>query len=266
MEQNKWMAAREKRIVFFDIDGTLVDPNTGKIPEKTKIVLQELRKRDVILCIATGRAPASLPDFGSMHFDVFCTFNGSLCYTDQQVIRSKPIPAADVARVLGNAEGLGRPVSVATRDRLAANGIDQDLADYYRLADLELTVAEDFAAACQEDVYQIMLGCRPVDHAAVVKDAQGVKIAVSWDRAVDVISADSGKGAAIGDILAHFGLDASQALAFGDGSNDIEMLQTVGTGVAMGNASEQVKAIADDVCGPVSQDGIYHYCISHGLI
>ena len=44
-----------------------------------------------------------------------------------------------------------------------------------------------------------------------------------------------------------FHLDRSEALAFGDGNNDIEMLQTVGLGVAMGNASETLKTVADDV-------------------
>ena len=55
-------------------------------------------------------------------------------------------------------------------------------------------------------------------------------------------------------------------MAFGDSYNDIEMLQAVGTGVAMGNAPAQLKEIADDVCGRVSEDGIYRYCIEHGLI
>ena len=48
--------------------------------------------------------------------------------------------------------------------------------------------------------------------------------------------------------------------------NDIDMLQAVGTGVAMGNASEEVKKIADDVCGDVRNDGVYHYLIKHKII
>lgn len=44
------------------------------------------------------------------------------------------------------------------------------------------------------------------------------------------------------------------------------MIQAVGTGVAMENGSPRVKEIADDVCGHVSEDGIYHYCLAHGLI
>ena len=71
---------------------------------------------------------------------------------------------------------------------------------------------------------------------------------------------------AIEKLLAHYGLDRAQAIAFGDGNNDIEMLQAVGTGVAMANASAQLKAVADDVCGDVAEDGIYHYCRAHGLI
>ena len=55
-------------------------------------------------------------------------------------------------------------------------------------------------------------------------------------------------------------------MAFGDGNNDIEMLEAVGTGVAMANASPRLKEIAADICGHVADDGIYHYCMEHQLI
>ena len=51
-----------------------------------------------------------------------------------------------------------------------------------------------------------------------------------------------------------------------DGNNDVEMFQAVGTGVAMENASEKLKAAATDHCGHVAEDGIYYYCVEHGLI
>ena len=254
------------RIIFFDIDGTLIDPQTGVTSPNTVFTLRRLQERGVKICISTGRAPSEVPDFGGLTFDAYCTYNGSLCYAGSEILHSNPIPPQDVAQVLKNAAGIGRPAAVATRSRLAANGWDQDLADYYRLAKLELTVAPDFDLACREDVYQILVGCRRDEHAALIREAQGVKIAVSWDRAVDVIPANSGKGIAIARVLAHFGLEASQAMAFGDSFNDLDMLRVVGTGVAMGNAAEQLKAVADDVCGPVSEDGIYHYCLSRGLI
>ena len=256
----------QTRIIFFDIDGTLVNPASGTISDRTIYALTRLQARGIRICISTGRAPSEIPDFGSLKFDAYCTYNGSLCYTDSRILHSTPIAQEDVAQVLKNAARIGRPAAVATRRRLAANGWDQDLADYYRLAKLELTVAPDFDAACQEDVYQILVGCRETEHADLIREARGVKIAVSWERAVDVIPSSSGKGTAIIKVLEHFGLNASQAMAFGDSQNDLDMLKAVGTGIAMGNAAPLVKAAADQVCGAVSEDGIYHYCVAQGLI
>ncbi len=257
---------KQIKIIFFDIDGTLVDHAAGKISEKTLVALRQLREKGILLCVATGRCPVVLPDFDGFHFDAYCTFNGSLCYTEDSVIYSNPISANDAKKVIENATSIGRPVSVATKDRMAANGIEQDLWDYYLLANATLTVADDFDFVCQDDIYQIMLGCRPSDHPAILQGADGVKIAVSWPRAVDVIPASSGKGVSIKQVLAHFNLEPDQAMAFGDSYNDIEMLQAVGLGVAMKNAADRLKEVAGDICGDVSEDGIYHYCIGHGLI
>ena len=59
-------------------------------------------------------------------------------------------------------------------------------------------------------------------------------------------------------LLAHYGIAPDEAIAFGDGGNDIEMLRYVGTGVAMGNASDEVKAAADYVTTSVDDEGICH--------
>lgn len=254
------------KIMFFDLDGTLLDRQIRRFSSKTRYALKKLQEKGIKCCLVTGRPPACLPDFGTLHFDLLSTFNGCLCYTDNETIYSNPIARSDIGIVLENAAALGRPVSVAVRDRQVANGIDPDLADYCRLAEQELTVSEDFEQTCREEVYQIMLGSRAEEYAAIVRGADNVKIAVSWERAVDVIPRSGGKGTAIGHILAYYGLSPQEAVAFGDGQNDLEMFRAVGTGVAMGNASEQVKAEADQICGPVTQDGVYHYCVAHGLI
>ena len=64
----------------------------------------------------------------------------------------------------------------------------------------------------------------------------------------------------------YYGFDKAEAVAFGDGNNDIEMLQAVGDAVAMGNASAELKAVATEVCRPVTEDGVYWYCVENGLI
>ena len=71
---------------------------------------------------------------------------------------------------------------------------------------------------------------------------------------------------AVQKILDYYGLQKEEAIAFGDGSNDIDMLMTVGTGIAMGNALDIVKDVADDVCKSVEEDGVYYYCKEHGLL
>lgn len=255
------------KIAFFDIDGTLIDMNRKVISEKMVYTLKELQRNNILICIATGRTPLELPDFQGVEFDAFLTFNGSYCYNKRQKIFCNPIPKRDVYQIIENASGISRPVLIATLDRLAANGKDQDLVDYIAFAKLEVEVAEDFwEVAKKEDVYQIMLGCREREYAKILKHVENAKIAAWWDRAVDVIPVTGGKGVGIEKILEHYCLKKEEAIAFGDGDNDIEMLKAVGLGIAMENGSEKLKAAADRICGHVAEDGIYHYCREQGLI
>ena len=124
----------QTRIVFFDIDGTLIDMQKKQISPKTLEMLKLLKQNGIRICLATGRSPVSLPVFDGVEFDAYLTFNGSLCYTGETTVFSNPIPSGDVQKLIRNADALGRPVSVATKDRLAANGSDADLADYYALS------------------------------------------------------------------------------------------------------------------------------------
>ena len=127
------------RIVFFDVDGTLIDMQKKQISKKALEALLQLRENGVLICMATGRPPASLPKIDGVEFDAYLTCNGSVCYTSQDIAFSNPIPASDVHKVIRNEAELGRPVSVATKERLAANGIDADLAEYDSFAHLKLT-------------------------------------------------------------------------------------------------------------------------------
>lgn len=256
----------EIKIVFFDIDGTLIDMGRKEVSPKTLEALRRLKGRDVILCLATGRGPLTLPRFEGVEFDVFLTFNGSYCFNRERTIFSNPLAGEDVKTILQNAASIHRPVSIATKDRLVANGRDEDLVEYFSFAKRGVEVSDEFEDAAKGEVYQIMLGCRKADRPLLLRGTANAKIAAWWDRAVDVIPADGGKGEGIRQILSYYHLDRPAALAFGDGDNDIEMLQAVGHGVAMGNASEQLKAAADDICGGVAEDGVYHYCLAHGLL
>lgn len=257
---------KQIKIIFFDIDGTLLNMHHKQASKLTLECLKRLQEHGVYIVLATGRTPSSLPVFEGIHFDAYITFNGSLCFNDERILYHHPIDHDSVHRILENASKLHRPIAIATKDDMAANGYDQDLADYYAFAHKELIPSSHFDDLLKEDIYQIMLGCYKEEYASLMDGVHGAKIAAWWDRAIDVIPAVGGKGVAIERLLEVFGLSKEESMAFGDGNNDIEMLQSVGVGVAMGNASTELKAIADDICDDVSRDGIYYYCLHHHLI
>ena len=254
------------KIAFFDIDGTLIDMNTKEISSKTIYALNELKSKGIKICVATGRGPMTLPKFDEVEFDVYLTFNGSYCYNTEKTLYSNPISKDDLQILLENAARLQRPVSIATSKRLAANGWNKELAEYYEFAKLKLEASKDFDQIIHEKVYQAMLSGTEDEYGDILKNTKNVKIAAWWDKAVDVIPATGGKGKGIQEILAYYKFEKDEAIAFGDGNNDIEMFEVVGTAVAMGNASEKLKEIATDLCGHVADDGIYHYCVNCGLI
>ena len=73
-----------------------------------------------------------------------------------------------------------------------------------------------------------------------------------------MISIDGGKAKGIGQVLAHYGLTAEEAIAFGDSDNDLDMLQAVKIAVAMGNACDEAKQCADYITTDVDDDGIWN--------
>ena len=173
-----------------------------------------------------------LKDFPGVQFDTLLTFNGSYCYDKEQVLYASPIPTEDIRTIRQNAAVLGRPMCLATEKRLAANGVDQDLADYFAVAKDTAPIAEDFDAVAEGTVYQIMIGGRAEEYDRLMQGVNGAKIAAWWDRALDIIPTAGGKG----------------------------------TGIVMSNGSPALKAAATDICGSCADDGIYHYCVEHGLI
>lgn len=254
------------KIAFFDIDGTLLEYGKHTISKKVTETLNLLKENGIILCVATGRPFKSVPQFADITFDAFLTFNSSYCCSRQDVIYKNPIPKEDVEKIIENAKKINRPVSIASENEIGANGKDKDLIDYYAISNQEVVVLEDFDALKQDDIYQIMMGCYEEEYEQVLDGVKGAKITAWWPRAVDIIPSNGGKGIGVEKILEYYHFTKEEAIAFGDGTNDIEMLQAVGLGVAMGNATDNVKEIADDVCESVSEDGVYQYCKKIHLI
>ena len=82
--------------------------------------------------------------------------------------------------------------------------------------------------------------------------------AVRWyPTFVNVIGEQSGKPVGIAKVCEKYGLGIDEIMAFGDGGNDVDMLRFAGTGVAMGNAADNVKQAADYVTADIDDDGVF---------
>lgn len=92
-------------------------------------------------------------------------------------------------------------------------------------------------------------------------------VAVRWNEDfVDILPAGGGKVEGLSHVLAALGLTREQAIAFGDGGNDVEMLRWAGIGVAMGNACPEAKAAADYITDDVTADGLANGLRHFGLL
>ena len=143
---------------------------------------------------------------------------------------------------------------------------DKDLEQYFAFGNVEIIISKEFDMLCKENVYQIMCSCKKDEYMDILQGTHNTQITAWWDKAVDIIPINCGKGNAVNAILDYYGFSKDEAIAFGDGENDVEMLEAVGTGIAMGNAKDEVKAKADFACQSVENDGIYHYCLDNNLI
>ncbi len=83
----------------------------------------------------------------------------------------------------------------------------------------------------------------------------GINYFIGWTAWLDLAPAGVSKASGLESVCARLRVDAQDVLAIGDGRNDMEMLQWVGRGVAMGQAPDEVKDVADDVTATVEDDG-----------
>jgi len=254
------------KIAFFDIDGTLLKPGHQEPSENTVLTLKQLKENGILLCMATGRSYTFIPHFPDIAFDVLLTFNGSYVRNSEQVIFRNPLDDRDKYRIIQNLNQMNRPFAISNETMIVAHGIEED-PQWHCVFGKEFTVtADNFDALCDEDIYQIMCLCEEQEYSQILRGTKNAQITAWCDKAADIIPRNSGKGTAVNAVLRHYGFTKEEAIAFGDGKNDIEMLSAAGTGVAMGNAKEETKASAAAVCRSVEEDGVYWYCLEHKLI
>lgn len=246
------------RIIFFDIDGTLLNLGEKQLSKRVKDALNQVKKNNILVFAATGRPPYALPKFEGFEFDGILGFNGAVGLYHNQIIYSNPLDKKEVQIILERSTNIQKAALLATNTRMGSNFYDKDLDDYMKIAVPEgQNIIKDFDKLLKMDIYQIMSGVNINQEQYLLKDLKHTTSTRWVPTAVDIIPKNGGKGKGIQNILKHFNFSIEESMAFGDAGNDIDMLQTVGTSIAMGNAQEEVKKIADYITKPVSEDGVY---------
>lgn len=244
------------KIIFFDIDGTLLELGAKEMHPQLRDVLNQLHNKGIKLFLATGRPPFVIPTFENVCFDGALAFNGSYCYTKNELIYKNPLNQKDITTFIDNAKKMGHAVNLAGIDKMGCNFDDATLQEYFDIANQKINVLEDFEDFKNKDIYQMMVASTPIEEKALLKNTSTLQIVRWWNKAVDIIPENGGKDKGIKAILDYFNIKLEESMAFGDGGNDITMLKCVGNGIAMGNATDDVKKAADYITDTVQNDGI----------
>lgn len=244
------------KAAFFDIDGTLVHEKTGHvIPDSTYEALDKLRARGIKLIISTGRPTAQLPDFIKDYFDAFVTLTGSYCYDRDGVYNDITITADECKTLYDLIVEKDLCAMIQYPDAQYCNKKNEAVLGLEKNAALELQVG-DLTRILREPAYQISPFVGP-ENDEWLRELMPSCIVTRWcDLFCDVVPGASSKPAGIKAILEHYGMTADETIAFGDGDNDITMLQYCGIGVAMANGNPGCKAVADYITTEVYNDGI----------
>ncbi len=254
------------KAIFFDVDGTLLSHRQNDVPESTRRALRELRARGILTVVATGRHMiefSKLP-VQDIPFDSYLTLSGNLLLdANRKVYAGTPIDRGEMEVLAQIFRAKSIPfVLIGENDRYI-NYVNDTVVRTQ--AETKGTVP-DIGSYAGEQVYQI-LAFVPEHQKKLLDELLDECAVSSWnDTGIDIIPKNGGKSAGIQHFLEEHGLDRSEIMAFGDGENDVEMLRFAGIGVAMGNASDPVKAAADYVTDTVDNDGIEKALRHFGLI
>ncbi|MEH7346650.1 Cof-type HAD-IIB family hydrolase [Bacillus sp. JJ1532] len=255
-----------KKIVFFDIDGTLVDSDK-QLQKSTKQALKHLKENGVFVAIATGRAPFMFDSLrNELDIDSFVSFNGQFVVFENEVIFKNELPTSEIERLVNYSMDRGHPLVFLDEKEMKSSELDNRFIEE-SIGSLKFPYPEkDIDFYKNREVYQALVFTEEKEDAAYESEFLNFRF-VRWHQfSTDVLPAGGSKAEGIKLMIDRLGIEMKNVYAFGDGLNDIEMLQAVGTGIAMGNALDEVKLAADVTTTSANNNGIWDGLKRIGLI
>jgi len=256
------------KLIALDMDGTLLN-NDKKISERNQHAIQCARDAGIKVVLASGRPPQGLQQFLTQlqltSNDDFCvSYNGSLVQRvgSGEILHQTSLKGTDIKMVFALSQQLGVSIHAFsvkqglithqhnqwTDVEAAINGISATEVDFTTLADdddfIKVMLVAD-KARLTEAIAQLPAPLKA--NYTVVRSA---------DIFLEVLHPASNKGIAIEKLCQVLGLSAQQVMCVGDAENDHAMLTFAGLAVAMENADDNTKAIADHITASNHQDGV----------
>lgn len=256
------------KAVFFDVDGTLISFKTNTIPESAQHAIRQLREKGIKVIVATGRSINSLDPIKSITFDGFITFNGGYCVTAEgEIMFRKAISKEDINSLIRYARKYPLSYSLMYEDKVEISDATPELVGMYSHIDLPVPPVHDKNHIDTENVLQANIFLGPQNEQGFMESIMPDSVSSRWTPLfADVNPGGITKQNGIEHFCRHFGIDMSETMSFGDGGNDITMLKCTKIGVAMGNANDHVKEIADYVTEDVDHHGIEKALIHFGML
>ncbi|WP_010305712.1 Cof-type HAD-IIB family hydrolase [Kurthia senegalensis] len=259
------MKKMKPKVVFFDIDGTLTTSDTGDIPLSAKESIRALQQQGIHVVAATGRPYSMCADLEELGIHTMITANGAYARRNDDIIyeaRVEPTFQKQLmafARVQGNA--LTFYNDAFYRNELETAQLSEAMKDAFNMTHLPPVLPSE---TCQVNLICLIA---TAEQMAPYEEKFPDIIFQRWHRTiVNALQRPNSKSIAIAHVLAYFGYTKEEAMAFGDGYNDVDMLTYVGFGIAMGNAPDAVKEHSDYVTKSAADNGIYEALVALNII
>lgn len=243
------------KAAFFDIDGTLLSFSTHRVSPGTIRAFNKLHQAGVRTFLSTGRPDVLIPEM-PVAFEAKITMNGGLVFTPEKVLLSNPIRDEELQAWLNLARDKHLCTMIFTKDNMFLAQPNEIGLKLRNQLEFEMPPVVDIDEMREHTAYQI-IAIMPGEMDSTVGELLPHCRLPRWHPYfTDIVSFENSKARGMEAICHHYGIRQEETIAFGDGANDIEMLEWANTGIAMGNADEKVKEHADLITTDVDNEGI----------
>lgn len=256
---------KETKMLVFDVDGTLYDPQHHEIPSSAIKAIHEAKEKGILFVIATGRAHYGLGKaLNDLKPDYILADNGAVVVDHNgNIISHHDFSKEDTQRIIDFTNQFEAGLIWKFLDHMYIYSHPEKVD--WLMGQINSDIGrEPFIFNPQQDRHFLDLpqSCNlhaiPEDVERELIPHTDLDFLPFSEQGYDVVVKGINKGVGLNDLLTFLKIDPEEVMCFGDNHNDMEMMELVGKAVAMGNAIDKIKEIADYVTKPVDQDGIYH--------